>query len=194
MKPVIVADGPVEFSIYGPMICGSAEAEARTYRLIAPEKGPRWVVAVQGNPADNIYKDGGKGSDGFAGRTLTFPLEDGTSVSFIGPWKCGADALYEATGVDVRNQYLTLGIIALRRENGIDTGRVRTSYHNFYDVLHVDADWSIGAYNRIDCMAQDFADTLGVKVWFSTVSKGGGHASWKDPKPTVDNSNQGGSQ
>ncbi len=180
MSATIINPGPVQFSIYQPMVSASGEAESRVYRLITPEKGPRWVVAVQGNPADNIYKDGGPGSEGMAGRTLTFPLEDGTSVDFKGPWKCMAGSLFEATGVDVRDLCETHGIIALRRENGPDAARMRLTYNEFYDVLHLDEGWQLGTYDRIDELAYKFAKELGVKVWFSVISHGGGRASWHD--------------
>ena len=165
----------VEFSINGPMVSASGDAEDRKYRLLFETGGRRWLVADQPEAADNIYADGGPGSQGMAGRTLRFALIDGTTVDFTGPWKTGADALFKATGFDVRNRYLTRGIIALNRQTqGWNKADI------FTNVLHYDDAPALGSFDRIKEMAKDFAAKLKCKVWYSVTSKAGGCASWVD--------------
>lgn len=62
-----------------PMLCGSHEAQIRTYRKYECARGV-YLVAIQDACADNVYfhDPKAKNSQGFAGRTLEFTLEDGT--------------------------------------------------------------------------------------------------------------------
>lgn len=62
----------IEFTIHRTMVCGSYEAEKRIYKMLVGKLGKRWLIAIQENSADNVYIEGGKSSDGFAGRTLNF--------------------------------------------------------------------------------------------------------------------------
>ena len=86
------------------------------------DKDRLWLV-MQGviNPADHIYVgyQHHTGSQGFAGRWLVFNLADhDRSVSLQGPWHSNAEALYECTGVDVRNQHYVQLVVGLARDNG----------------------------------------------------------------------------
>jgi hypothetical protein len=160
------------------MLCGSHEASKHKYKLLIGKSGKRWVVSTDANAADHVYVDGGKGSDGFGGRTLTFELEDGTTVDFIGPWKTTADGLFNDTEYDVRNTRATKGIVAQQRELGKPFGAPDT----YIDVLHEDEDFVLGTYTRIDEIAQQFADELGVKIAYGLISEGGGYTGWATPK------------
>ncbi len=175
--------GPIEFSIHQPMISGQDDALERTYNLHTEKpsrefpNGRRWLVAAQESAADNIYVEGVKGSDGFGGATLTFDLTDGTKVSLTGPWKTGAEGLFKATGIDVRNSYVTFGIVAFEKEHGKWPGP------DFYrDVIHLDGSPTLGAHSRIRDIAQAAANRSRRRVYHASVSKGGGHAGWEDPK------------
>jgi len=111
------------------MQSGRYEAEIRKYKKLIGKSGRIWLVAIQDNPADNIYvsaasaenQPGYKGFRGFAGRTLTFELEDGDILELQGPWATNSDALFKDTGYDIRDKYLTFGVIGLSRkyENGV---------------------------------------------------------------------------
>jgi hypothetical protein len=184
----IIHPGPIGFRINGPMISAQGDAvedASGKERLYCVHMGTepktkrkrRWLVADQPNAADNVYVEGGHGSQGFGGATLTFKLMDGTYLSLKGPWKGNAEQMYLETGVDVRNTYTTFGIIALRRETGKGFDD-----DSFYDILHLDAVPKLGIYDRIEDLATTMCMDLKTKVWYSMRSLGGGHASWKDPE------------
>lgn len=173
---------PIRFTIYQPMISASGDAERRAFKLLHGKSGKRWVVAAQSNAADNIYVDGGPGSKGMAGRTLTFRLENGETVDLQGPWKTGADGLYKDTGFDARETYTSQGIIARHIVHGVDLRRP-----DFYvGVLHHDEAARIGAFDRIEKMAQRFANEIGEPVHFAVVTHGGGHAGKTEPETQKD--------
>lgn len=128
------------------MICGSHEAEIRAYRKYECKAGV-WLAAIQDAPADNLYfhdpRD--KHSEGFAGRTLRFPLEDGSVYEAKGPWKGNADSMFKDTGVDLRDKYSTFVVIGrgVRFEKGrYESRRIIT------DVLHMDDGFQIGPFQR----------------------------------------------
>jgi len=99
-----------------PMRCSSYEAEQRRYKKIIGKDGHIYLYAIQDNPADNIYVSGGKNSDGFGGRTLSFTLEDGTVEELRGPWHTNSDDLFVHTGIDLRAKYLTFVVIGKGRK------------------------------------------------------------------------------
>jgi len=164
------------FSIYQAMRSASGDAEALKYKLLRGKSGERWLVAIQPAEADNIYVEGNRGSDGFGGRTIRFPLENGEVVALQGPWKTGADGLLKDTGYDATDKYSSLGIIALECERDWKQGDL------YKNVLYKDDDWVIGTFDRIKDMAQGFADSLGVRVVFGVITYGGGCGSYCDPK------------
>ena len=166
-----------------PMICASAEAEQRKYRKINGKHGSIWLVAVQDNPASNIYYWSPGKSDGFAGRTLRFELEDGSHLDLQGPWHSNAEDLFTTTGVDVRDKYLTFGIIAKSSEHKTikNPGYLNSYVTVFKDVLYQDKDWTVGYFDRIEDMAQNMANELGKKVVFYSQSQCGSTQSSKYP-------------
>lgn len=128
------------------MICGSHEAEIRAYRKYECKRGV-WLAAIQDASADNLYfhdpRD--KHSEGFAGRTLRFPLEDGSIYEAKGPWKGNADSMFNDTGVDLRDKYSTFVVIGrgVRFEKGrYESRRIIT------DVLHLDGGFQVGPFLR----------------------------------------------
>jgi hypothetical protein len=168
----------IDFNIRGPMISASADAEVRRYHLVREPNGREWVYADQENAADNIYADGGQGSRGMGGRTLTFTLVNGETVNFIGPWKGNADSLFEKTGVDLREKYQTTGVVARYRDLA-----VWPKADTYRDVLHYDGDeWVVGEFNRIEKIAQVEANKLQERVYFAFRAHGGGHSGFCDPK------------
>jgi 3',5'-cyclic AMP phosphodiesterase CpdA len=134
------------------MISGSHEAEIRTYRKYECKRGV-WLAALQGAPADNLYfhdpRD--KNSDGFGGRTLRFPLEDGSVYEAKGPWKGNADSMFRDTGVDLRDQYSSFVVIGkgVRFEKGrYESIRVIT------DVVYMDDGFQIGPFQREEAIVK----------------------------------------
>jgi len=165
-----------EFSIYGPMICGSEEAENRIYKVLLGKSGKRWFVANQLNPADNVYVEGGRNSDGFGGRTLNFRTESGEIIALKGPWHSNSKGLYDDTGYDIRAKSLTQGICALDRKRGYPEPEL------YIGVLYFDECPVLGEYERIEKLAQTLADEHGKKICYAMKSMGGGVSSWTNPK------------
>ena len=168
----------IKFSIHGPMTSGQGEQAVRKYKKIIGKRG-NWYVAFQENEADNIYfaSKSKEYSDGFAGATLSFELEDGTIDKIQGPWHSNSDGLFDDTGYDVRNKHLTKGIIAKNKTHG--------EWHHpdeYSDVLHYDEVPVIGEYDRIENLAQMFANELNCKVYFAVKTGGGGSSHYKEPK------------
>lgn len=86
-----------------PMIWGGPKDAP--YKMVQGNRA-KWFYKPGPFAADDgIFMDGGKGSNGFGGRTITFQIDDGTTYDSIGPWRAGADAMLEDTGVDIRNSY-----------------------------------------------------------------------------------------
>jgi hypothetical protein len=160
------------------MISASGDAEARSYKKYIGKSGKIWCVADQEAAADNIYVDGGRGSQGMAGRTLTFPLSDGGAIELQGPWKTSAGALLKDTGVDLRDTYTSQGIVARFKEHS-------TSFYgaDFYiGVLHHDQRPVVGSFDRVEKIAQRLANERGERLFLAFRSKGGGCAKTVQPQ------------
>ena len=150
-----------------PMICGSAEAESRKYHKYVGKSGKVWLVADQPDAAANIYVEGGPNSDGFAGRTLTFPLVDGTEIKLKGPWHANSQLLFQDTGIDVRNRHYTFVVISRDRKPGKNYESIMV------DVLYRDEEPQLGSFHRGDVLARQWTRELGVPVYCYSQSKGG---------------------
>lgn len=162
------------------MICGSAEAERRTYKKLVGKSGRTWLVAVQPNEADNIYVSGGKNSQGFTGRTLVFKLEDGSTLELQGPWHSNSTSLLADTGYDIRDKYLTFGVIGKQ----IRYGDYGLSPVTIIDVLHKDKEWVLGEFDRIQKLAQEIANDLGETICCFQKSQGGSSSGTVKPETT----------
>lgn len=172
-----------------PMICGSSEAESRRYHKHTGKSGKVWLVADQEDAAANVYVEGGPGSDGFGGRTLTFPLVDGTEIKLKGPWHANSDALLADTGIDVRDRSRTFVVISRDRKSGKNYESIMV------DVLYRDDQPQIGSFHRGDEIARQWARELGVPVLCYSQSSGGSSCGqikpdqvfyWeKDNKPSI---------
>jgi hypothetical protein len=167
-----------EFSIYTGMKSAQGEQASKRYKKIEG-KNKTWYVAIQGNSADNIYVDThDPKSEGFAGSTLEFQLEDGTIDKVKGPWHSNSESLLSDTGYDITDKHLTQGIIALDSTNK-ETGPWGVTIHN--DILHYDEIPVIGDFDRIPNMAQEFANKLNQPVYYAVITDGGGSSTWCKP-------------
>jgi len=168
----------VVFNTFGPMICASAEAEEKTYKVFKGKSGRRWLVAIQPNEGDNVYAESlDPNSDGFAGRTLTFKMEDGTELKLQGPWHSNADSLFTDTGYDCRDKHAIRGVISTGREN-----TEQPYVYKYTGILHYDKEIVIGTFDRIDQLAQEYADKLNTMVYFAYKSNGCGCSGSREPK------------
>lgn len=150
-----------------PMICASAEAESRKYHKYIGKSGRIWLAADQEDAAANVYVEGGPNSDGFAGRTLTFQLTDSSEIKLKGPWHTNSQALFEDTGVDVRDKYYTYIVISKDRKYGEHYESIMV------DVLYRDEAPQLGSFHRGDVLAREWAREIGVPVYCYSQSKGG---------------------
>ena len=158
------------------MICGSYDAKIRKYKLYIGKSGMRWLVAIQPNAADNVYVEGGPNSNGFAGRTLDFILEDGKIISLKGPWHTNANSLFKDTGVDIRDKHLTFTVI------GLDRTYTDRGYRTVIkDVIYKDEKPTIGEYYRGDKIAMRLAKELNRPVMCYSKSGGGSSCGFVYP-------------
>ncbi|MCE5308922.1 MAG: hypothetical protein LLG20_14885 [Acidobacteriales bacterium] len=137
------------------MLCGSAMAEEQVYRKVQGKLRNTWYIPVNTEtPGEGIQLDThDPRSEGYAGRTLSFRLEDGTVDQVKGPWHSNSSALFEDTGVDVRDTFRTFVVIGLQREyrNTKDAYAPPT----IIDVLYLDPpEGQIGSFNREKAIAK----------------------------------------
>ncbi len=152
------------------------EYKCESYNMITDKRGNDWFY---GNNADEIYVDQhNPNSKGFCGRKLKFKLKDGTVVETEnGPWHSNAGALLNATGVNFTNEHLTFGCISLDIEYIKDK-----MYNNYKNVIYLDDNYINGDYPRIQNLAQEFANKLNTKVYYTQHSRGGSVAHFYEPK------------
>ena len=154
--------------------------EKKKYKIYndIKEPGRLWVVAIQDNAADDIFVGFpyDTKSQGFYGDWLTFETEGGSKIRLQGPWHSNSKAMYENTGIDIRDKsktFIAIGIGYMPKING-----------TIKDVIYKDEDFMIGPYNRGDELAQKYANELGCPVFCWTRSMGGSHSGWVYPAGT----------
>ena len=161
---------------YG-MISGQGEAAKHRYDLHVGKSGRRWLVSTSDDRASNVYVEGGPGSQGFGGAELVFTLRDGSAVTLKGPWHSNSDSLFRDTGVDVRNEHYTFGVIGTGREYR-NTGGSAT----ITGVIHADKGPTKGQFSRINDLAQQMADERQQTLFYYQESKGGSSCGPVDPR------------
>lgn len=157
------------------MLCGSAIAEAGTYHKVIGKSGRTWLyeegkaetIHVSAHPRE--LQPGYKGFQGYAGRTLTFKLVDGSELQLQAPWSSNSSDLYADTGVDIRDCHETFVVVGHGRKT-IGQGYGRTV---ITDVIYKDDDWTNGRFNRGDKIAKEIANKLGKTVMLMSKSRGG---------------------
>lgn len=162
------------------MICGSAEAERHVYQKVVGKSGRTWLFMP--DSADNIYVSGDKGSQGFAGRTLTFKLEDGSEMKLTGPWHSNSRALFDDTGVDLRAKHMTFVVIAEGRK--CEAPRYQTILTN---VIYKDEAPQRSEFKRGDTMAQKLANELGKTLYVYSQTAGGSSCGPVNPEESNGN-------
>jgi len=110
-------------------------------------------------------------------------LEDGTTEKLRGPWHTNSDALYENTGVDLRDKHLTFVVIGKGRK----THRTRRGWvDKITEVLYQDDKPIVGEFDRGKKLAQSMVNKLKQTVYCYTRSQGGSSNSPIKPKE-IDN-------
>jgi hypothetical protein len=148
-------------------------ATQKIYKKIETKSGHTWYIPVNTKyQVENIHVANNLNRNGYGGSTLHFMLEDGTKEPVKGPWHSNADSLFKDTGIDLRNTYLTWGIIG--RNFGKDYANPTIE-----DVLYIDKQWCQGSFYRIEYLANKMAKQLNKNLVFFSQSCGGsvsGHA------------------
>ena len=155
------------------MFSGQSSAVERHYHKYTGKSDRTWLVADQENAADDIYvtnnpqnttsKD--QGFEGFGGATLAMPLVTGETFALHGGWHSNAQALFDDTGVDVRDTHFTFVVLAKERCS-TDDGTWRTV---FRDIVYRDAKPVLGGFDRYKKLIENHPDA---RFYYSS-SRGG---------------------
>lgn len=156
------------------MFSGQADASARSYHLVRGKSGKIWLYAEQEDAASNIYIEGGPGSNGFGGSTLTFRLVEGGEIQLKGPWHSNSDALYRDTKVDLRHRHYTFGVVSLERLESWPKTILR-------GILYKDESLVLGTFDRMEQVGQGIADSRNETVYVYRESKGGSSCGPRKP-------------
>jgi hypothetical protein len=163
-----------------PQVSADPHAQSDApYRTAKGKDGKLWLYRDGKFAATAIYKDGGPGSQGMAGRTCRFDLEDGTHYDSIGPWMGGAEQLFAETGVDLRDRYAVRLIMCRRVEYPKNGYYIRP---DMLDVVHYEEDFVEGRVERGRELSQEIANKLGEKLYYFIETAGGSSAGWISPK------------
>lgn len=175
--------------------------ESMVYRKIETNNGRTYLVPVNvPNAADYIHVDvHDPTSRGYGGRTLEFPLEDGTMYKTKGPWHTNSEALLKETGIDIRELHGTKVTIwsvvdevstfkeYVRQEDGtlkwMDVTRPRPVKG---EVIYEEQDYCLGDFHRGERVAQAIADIRQETVKFKSESRGGAVEAWKTPNDPIE--------
>lgn len=159
-----------------PMTSASYEAEQLIYKKLKGKNGRTYLVPIGKFAGDNVHVSGGENSQGYAGRTLAFQLEDGSAINLKDPWHTNSGDLFEQTGYDVRDKHKAKVFIAENCEY------IKGEYKpTLSDILHEDLDFQEGFFNRGTDLAKTFADSLNKPVYYYVLTGGGSHSGWKKP-------------
>ena len=115
------------------------------------------------------------GTGGFAGRELSFKLEDDSVLKLQGPWHSNGDSLFINTGVDIRDKFYTYGFIYL-------DAKCEDGKQHYKDVLYFDQENVLGSFQRIEDIAQEISNHFKIKVRYGSYSRGGSCHSHKEPE------------
>lgn len=159
-----------------PMKCGQHEAIQPVYKKFTGKTGRTWLVPVGKFAGDNIHVSGDKNSQGYAGTTLKFNLEDGSTLELQGPWHGNPSDLFKDTGYDIRNKHATKVIIADTVE--YEQGEWKPILSG---ILYEDEDFQESVFNRGTDLAKTFANKLNKPVYYYVETGGGSHAGWQKP-------------
>lgn len=149
------------------------------YRKVIGKSGKAWFYVPGKFAATAIYVDGGKGSQGMGGRTITFKLDDGTTFDSIGPWMTTAQNLFNDTGIDLRAQYATRMILSRKVEYP------KNSYAfmpDMIDVVYYEEEFVEGTFDRPNEKARQIVKEMGEPLHYFIETAGGAQCGFLKPE------------
>jgi hypothetical protein len=156
------------------MFSGQEEAIQRRYKMYKGKSGLIWLVADQKNAAENVYvtnnpeNTSNKDSRwaGFGGASLRMPLVGGGEFILNGGWHSNSDALFNDTGVDVRDTYTTFVVLS----KILDFTNDGTYRRIFRDIVYKDEKPTLGRYDRYKDLIKQYPEAK----FYYMASRGGG--------------------
>ncbi len=141
-----------------PMISAAGQILESVYdRYEDPKKpGFYWFVRADvENKAEHIIYGNPNSTDskGMGGRTIPITCTDGAVIEVQGPWWSNSDALFNATGIDVRNTVLSFVVISRDIEYVNHSAILK-------DVVYKDDEPTIGPWDRHKSVAKDVFEAL----------------------------------
>lgn len=162
-----------EFNFRQPVTSSQGDVSSNLFRRIT--KGiDVWYVAEVPNSADYIYHVT-TNLNGHAGVKLTFKTNEG-SFEEVGVWRSNPDALFNATGVDIRDKHLMSYIISLDKLHSVEN----YGPDMYIDVLYFQEN-VLTTFTHFKEKAQEYADKLQRTVYIGRRSAGGGSATKAHP-------------
>lgn len=119
--------------------------KSSVWKKVVGKSGRLWLYQPEGS---TVWVDGGEGSRGCGGRTLTFNLDDGSTVDLKGPWCSNSNACFKDTGIDVRSNHITWGCVGTERLWDGNTGR-----SGIGNIIWFDPEPTKGLFERVDLIA-----------------------------------------
>lgn len=172
----------------GNIISAQGEARAQICKIAYDKKDNRRVWLY--SDADHVYCGYPFNTDsrGMGGAKIDFAYVDADEnfkrITLHGPWCTSAESLYEYTGVDIRDGYMTRGLVAFRREYTPNDGYI------YRDVIHFEPDLVKGYYDRIDKMALKISILTKKMTYYHKESYGGTIDSFEGEHYEKDSENQ----
>jgi len=148
------------------------------HQKLTGKSGATWIIPASGRfPASDIHCRDAKRehSEGYYGSTLTWTLEDGSTCSLQGPWHSNAGALYDDTGVDLRECHQTWCAVS-RNVRFMRSGAIE-----LIDPIYADEEVQESSFSRGDQIGQRIADERREPVYLVRESGGGGCYGWVCP-------------
>lgn len=129
-----------------------------------------WLVPDNSN-ASHIWCSGGEGSRGLGGNNKAFPLTKaiGGFVTLNGPWHANPTDLFKETGIDLRHNLTTWGVLGRGFTHDSNSGRDVIT-----DLVYIDATPMPGTLDRIEATGRAMMEQNGEpQLYFYSESYGG---------------------
>ena len=136
------------------------EIQNKLFRSVVGKNGRTYLY--NGNP-ESIWVDGDM--EGSGGRTLSYEMMDGDTVSLKGPWNTNPKDLLEQTGIDLTKMSYSFGLVFRTRQEALDFSAGK-------DVAPVMSDdqWKLGEFDGGEKRMKQRLEQWGVKNDFEPLT------------------------